>query len=95
MTSSARIETPDIRVRSVSVTDDELSVGLMDGRSISVPLAWFPRLAEATPAQRARWEIAGGGFGIHWPDLDEDLNTEGLLRGARAPTGSEAWRPSG
>ena len=56
----------------------------MDGRSISVPLAWFPRLLSATPEQRARWEPAGAGYGIHWPDLDEDLSTEGLLRGAPA-----------
>ena len=54
----------------------------MDGRSISVPLAWFPRLLDATPEQRARWEPAGAGYGIHWPDLDEDLSTEGILRGA-------------
>jgi hypothetical protein len=85
MTSSVRSPEADIRVRDVSLTDDDLMVGLMDGRTLSVPLAWYPRLADATPAQRARWEIAGGGFGIHWPDLDEDLSTEGLLRGARAP----------
>jgi hypothetical protein len=89
-----RAETTDIRVRGVIITDDELSVALMDGRRISVPLAWYPRLADATPAQRARWEIAGGGFAIHWPDVDEDLRTEGLLRGARTPRGSEAWRPA-
>jgi hypothetical protein len=81
----------NIRVRSVTVTDDELVVGLMDGRTIAVPLAWYPRLLDATPEQRARWEIAGAGYGIHWPDLDEDLSTEGLLRGARAPGGSGRW----
>jgi hypothetical protein len=85
MASSARTETADIRVRGVSVTEDEVSVALMDGRRISVPLAWYPRLADATPAQRGRWEIAGGGYGIHWPEIDEDLSTDGLLRGARAP----------
>ncbi len=94
MTSSAHVETTDIRVRTVSVTDDELSVALMDGRNISVPLTWYPRLARATAAQRSRWEIASGGYGIHWPDIDEDLRTEGLLRGARAPRGSENWRSS-
>lgn len=87
MISSAQVETTDIRVRTVLVTDDELSVALMDGRSISVPLAWYPRLAKATAAQRSHWEIAGGGYGIHWPQIDEDLSTEGLLRGARAPDG--------
>ena len=75
----------DQRVKSVIVTDDELTVALMDGRRISVPLAWYPRLFDATPAQRANWEIAGGGYGIHWPEIDEDLSTEGLLQGARAP----------
>lgn len=85
-------ETADIRVREVSVTEDELSVGLMDGRTITVPLAWYPRLADATPAQRAHWEVSGAGYGIHWPDLDEDLSTEGLLRGTPAPHGSATWR---
>ncbi|SDG14444.1 Protein of unknown function [Limimonas halophila] len=75
----------DIRVLAVSVDESRLSVDLMDGRSISVPLAWYPRLANATPEERAHWEVAGGGYGIHWPDIDEDLSTEGLLRGARAP----------
>ncbi len=85
MASFTQADTADIRVRDVTITEDELIVGLMDGRSISVPLAWYPRLAEATPAQRAHWQIAGGGFGIHWPEIDEDLSTEGLLRGAPAP----------
>jgi Protein of unknown function (DUF2442) len=77
--------TADIRVRGVEVSGEELTVRLMDGRTISVPVAWYPRLAEASPAERADWEIAGGGYGIHWPQIDEDLSTEGLLRGARAP----------
>lgn len=85
MASSIRAETADLRVRDVLVSDDELSVALMDGRTISVPLAWYPRLANATPDQRAHWELAGAGYGIHWPDIDEDLSTEGLLRGAPAP----------
>ena len=75
----------DERVASVSFTDDSLSVGLMDGRTISVPLAWYPRLLHASQEQLANWKVAGGGYGIHWPDLDEDLSTEGLLRGAPAP----------
>jgi hypothetical protein len=75
----------DERVAHVEFTDDSLSVRLMDGRTISVPLAWYPRLLEANPEQRRNWKIAGGGYGIHWPDLDEDLSTEGLLRGAPAP----------
>lgn len=75
----------DERVAEVLVTDDELQVALMDGRTIMVPLAWFPRLQAATPEQRANWRVAGAGYGIHWPELDEDLSTEGLLRGTPAP----------
>ena len=73
------------RVKNVQVSEDLLSVDLMDGRTISVPLAWYPRLLHATEEQRQNWKVAGGGFGIHWPDLDEDLSTAGLLRGAPAP----------
>ncbi len=75
----------DERVADVSTTDDELIVRLMDGRTISVPLLWFPRLTNATPEQRNNWRIIGGGYGIHWEDVDEDISTEGLLRGAPAP----------
>lgn len=75
----------DERVATVEVTADELSVRLMDGRTISVPLVWYPRLMDATPAQREGWEISGGGYGVHWREIDEDLSTEGLLRGAPAP----------
>jgi hypothetical protein len=73
---------PGEAVLAVRITDDDLVVDLADGRTLSVPLAWYPRLLLATPAQRENWQIAGGGFGIHWPDLDEDLSTEGLLRGS-------------
>lgn len=76
------------RVKDVRVTEDALMVALIDGRSISVPLAWYPRLLHATPEQRANWQVAGAGFGIHWPDVDEDLGTEGLLLGLPAPRGS-------
>jgi hypothetical protein len=78
----------DERVLDVQSTDDTLSVSLRDGRVITVPLVWYPRLLHATPAQRRNRTIAGGGYGIHWPDLDEDLSTEGLLRGAPAPKAS-------
>ena len=73
------------KVQDVRVTEDTLTVDLLDGRTISVPLTWYPRLLHATEAQRNNWQVAGGGFGIHWPDVDEDLSTEGLLRGAPAP----------
>src|ERR1700733_9310355 len=75
----------DERVLDVTVGADALSVSLRDGRIIAVPLVWYPRLLNAAPAQRRNWKIASGGYGIHWPDLDEDLSTEGLLRGAPAP----------
>ena len=71
---------PDKRVKSVDVTDDRISVDLMDGRVIAVPIVWYPRLLNATAAQRANWQICGGGYGIHWPDIDEDLSSAGLLR---------------
>ncbi len=83
---------PGERVKDVKFTDDSLVVDLLDGRTIVVPLAWYPRLLEATPVRRKNWRLAGGGFGIHWPDVDEDLTTEGLLHGAPAPRGS-ATRP--
>jgi hypothetical protein len=79
---------PGERVKDVRCTVDTLVVDLLDGRTISVPLAWYPRLLAATPVQRSNWRMAGGGFSIHWPDIDEDLSTEGLLRGAPAPRGS-------
>ena len=94
MSPPAQVKGADIRVRDVAVCEDELTVSLMDGRTITAPLAWYPRLAAGTPEQRARWEVAGGGYGIHWPELDEDLSTEGLLAGARAPRGSAMWRSS-
>ena len=75
----------DERVAGVDFSEDTLSVALRDGRTITVPLAWYPRLLNATPDQRNNWQIAGGGYGLHWPEIDEDLNTEGLLRGAPAP----------
>lgn len=76
---------PGQRVKSVRCTRDTLRVELLDGRTIIVPLAWYPRLLHATPQQRAKWKIAGGGYGIHWPAVDEDLSVEGLLRGLPAP----------
>jgi hypothetical protein len=75
----------DERVKEVSFSEDALSVTLMDGRTITVPLMWYPRLLNASPQQRLHWEICGGGYGIHWVDIDEDLSTEGFLRGAPAP----------
>ncbi len=82
MNISAKIT--DERVLDVRCDAHSLIVDLMDGRTISVPLAWYPRLLAATAAERGHWEKAGAGYGIHWPDIDEDLSTEGLLRGTPA-----------
>lgn len=75
----------DERVESVEFSEDFLIVGLKDGRRISVPVEWYPRLAHASESERSYWQVCGGGYGIHWPEIDEDLSTEGLLRGAPAP----------
>ena len=76
---------PGERITHVSFSTDSLCIVLRDGRKISVPLSWYAKLLNATPAQRNNWKLAGAGYGIHWPDIDEDLSTEGLLRGAPAP----------
>ena len=76
---------PGERVADVSCSNDTLTVDLEDEHSISVQLAWYPRLLHASVAQRQNWELAGAGFGTHCPDVDEDLSVEGLLRGAPAP----------
>lgn len=78
--------------QDVRVSEEELEVSLTDGRRIAVPLVWYPRLLEASVAQRDKWELLGNGEGIHWPDLDEDLSVEGLLRGSPSP---EARRSAG
>lgn len=69
---------------TIAVTEDSIIADLSDGRSISVPLAWYPRLTYAMPEERARWELIGGGQGVHWPDLDEDISIEGLLAGRKS-----------
>lgn len=73
------------RITAVRVTDDALTVDLLDGRTMTVPLAWYPRLLHASEVERNNFRIAGGGFVIHWPDLDEHLSAQGLLAGAPAP----------
>ena len=78
-TLAIQIEMP--RARCVVVSDDTLSVDLADGRSISVPIEWFPRLLHATAEERAKWRVIGNGVGIHWEDIDEDISVEGLLAG--------------
>lgn len=74
----------EARIDHVDVTEDTITAHLVDGRVISVPLAWSWRLSEATPAQRANWRLIGDGHGVHWPDIDEDLSAEGMLHGVPA-----------
>lgn len=72
------------RIARVEVSDETITAHLTDGRIISVPLAWSWRLSDATAAQRAHWELIGGGHGVHWPDVDEDISAEGMLNGIPA-----------
>ncbi|HLG16587.1 MAG TPA: DUF2442 domain-containing protein [Blastocatellia bacterium] len=79
------------RVLNVEVTDDTLSVDLEDGRSVAVPIGWYPRLAHGTPEERANRQISGAGYGVHWPDLDEDIGVEGLLLGKRSSESASSF----
>jgi len=81
MSIAANVEA---RIQTVSVTEDTITAQLVDGRTISVPLAWSWRLSEATPEQRARFEIISSGSGIRWPEIDEDISVEGMLHGVPA-----------
>ncbi|MDF0651191.1 MAG: DUF2442 domain-containing protein [Nitrospira sp.] len=82
MSTAAKIVDP--RVMTIEVTDDEIIAHLLDGRTITVPLVWSWRLADATREQRQHWEILGDGEGVHWPDIDEDISVEGMLHGMPA-----------
>lgn len=96
-TPSAVITLALARAVAVIVTEDTLSVDLDDGRTISVPIGWYPRLAHGTPIERANFQISGAGYGIHWPDLDEDIGVEGLLLGKKSiesATSFERWLQS-
>jgi hypothetical protein len=82
------------RVVNITIDDDTLSVDLEDGRTVLVPIGWYPRLAYGTPAQRANFQISSAGYGIHWPDLDEDIGVDGLLLGKKStesPASFERW----
>src|SRR5712664_3568657 len=79
------------RVFNVTVTDDTLSVDLEDGRSVSVPIGWYPRLAHGSAAERANLQISSVGYGVHWPDLDEDIGIEGLLLGKRSSESASSF----
>jgi hypothetical protein len=80
---------PGEGVKNVSFTEDTLAVDLVDGRTIVVPLVWYPRLLDASSEQRQNWQVSAAGYGIHWPDIDEDLSTAGMLRGA--PAAQRVW----
>ena len=91
---SAVVTLTSPRVIHVIVTDDTVSVDLEDGRTIAVPIVWYPRLAYGTPEERANFQVSGAGYGIHWPGLDEDIGVEGLLLGKRStesPSSFERW----
>jgi hypothetical protein len=93
--SSLATETPT--AKDVRVSGDALVVELRDGRRVSVPLSWYPRLAEGTPRERRHWEFIGPGIGVHWPDLDEDVSVEALLAGLASNESASSlrrWRAS-
>lgn len=86
------LETRDARATHVVVSEDTLSVELADGRTLAVPLAWYPRLAEATAQERATWRLIGGGHGIHWPAVDEDISVNNLLAGQASAESQSSFR---
>ena len=91
-TSVREVATP--LARKVAITDERLTVELDDGRTITVPILWYPRLAHGTRKERNHWELIAAGDGIHWPDLDEDLSVEGLLAGrpsGESPKSFQKW----
>ena len=90
LTSTIEVRLPE--AEGVTVSEDALTVNLSDGRVISTPLAWYPRLVHATPQERDNWELVGAGQGIHWPDLDEDLSVEGLIAGRRSGESPRAFK---
>jgi hypothetical protein len=90
--STSGTELRETFAKSVRISDDSLAADLADGRTITVPLAWFPRLAHGTPKERANWRLIAGGEGIHWPDLDEDISVESLLAGRGSGETQESLR---
>jgi hypothetical protein len=88
------IDRSTTQATSVRVTEDALVIDLSDGRSVSAPLAWYPRLMHGSPAERSNWRLIGDGEGIHWPDLDEDISVEGVLAGrpsGESPKSFQRW----
>ena len=83
-THSVTMTLTPVKIVNVTISDDTLAVDLEDGRTIAVPIGWYPRLAYSTPAERANFQISGAGYGIHGPDLDEDIGVEGLILGKKS-----------
>lgn len=95
--ASSSTETRTPLAQDLSVANEALTVVLLDGRTVSVPLSWYPRLASGSPAEQLNWQLLGGGHGIHWPDLDEDISVEALLAGrpsAESQTSLQKWLTS-
>ena len=90
--STLATELREPRVQGLNITEDSVVVDLLDGRTISVPLAWYPRLLHATPEERNRWRLIGNGEGIHWPALDEDLSIDSLLLGKRSGESQKSFK---
>lgn len=90
--STSGTDVGEARAQSVSVSDDALAADLVDGRTITAPVAWFPRLEHGTPTERANWRLIAGGEGTHWPDLDEDISVASLLAGRRSGETQESLR---
>ena len=91
------VDSSAIRATAIRLSDDTIVVDLADGRSISAPLAWYPRLLHALPAERANYRLIGSGEGLHWPDLDEDISVEGILAGrssGETPASFQKWLES-
>ena len=88
--STTEVNVPD--AMTIQVTDDALIAELSDGRTISVPLCWYPRLVHGTPEERDNWELIGAGEGVHWPDLDEDLSIEGFLAGRKSGESQRSFK---
>lgn len=89
-TLAVEIEVP--MITGAQITEDTLSVDLSDGRTISVPLGWYPRLEHANPKERANWRLIGSGTGIHWKDLDEDLSVQGIIAGKPSGESQESFK---
>ena len=92
MRTSRAARAAKLRARNVRVAADDFTVDLSDGRAISVPYVWYPRLQHATREERENWKLIGEGDGIHWPDLDEDISVEGLIAGRRSGESASSFR---